>query len=1330
MTNYPFIMKKHLLLTLLFIILCLPGFARTIDEYALLQIGNTRGLSNSAVLSLYQDNEGFMWFGTYDGLNTYDGKTMEVYRTDMAVGKQLLNNSIYQVDGADEDCLWISTSTGINRFSVKQRRVMGSYEMFKDAFILYSNRKGNTWVMDREDVYYYNTLLRSFCKVHKKDRVFDKELSFVDDKGYLWLFSSDDNSVYRCHVNDFNKPDSSFSTIRTNIHQKKIEYTSCQNGILSFIDTDKDLFLFDITRNTKVYIRNVGELIRKYGKIKGIIPFYDDIIIAFGQNGLIKLDAATRYSESVIDRSIRIFSVYKDPVQDIIWVGTDGRGVMAYSKKHSLAMHLMFRDLQNKIIRQVRSIYTDPRGNLWFGTKGDGLAKVAEYATHEAGRFPLSSISIYFPGSKKQMADYDRELAEFQVFGIVPSRYMDGFWIGSAESPGLSYYDYRKDAVISVLGDTKVLQKVHRVYEENDSTLWLTTSGSGLCKVILAKTDDQITAKRVQQFLFKDAKKEINDFFPMIVEGDSVMWLGSRGMGLVKFNFKTEKYRVYLPGGKEKFSINDILSIYRKADVFYLGTVSGLVRLTFDAEGKPLVSCIGKEQGFLNDMIHGILEDENGFLWLSTNKGLVKYNPANNAFHTYYYSNGLQIGEFSDDAFYKCPYSGNLFFGGIDGLLYLEKDRMNEGEYHPNVRFRGLTLGMKSVNFYDYYDESTNTLCLEGVNRSFSVSFVAPDFVAGDNFEYSYKLEGDTETEWSAFTPDNIATFNTLYAGDYVLKVKYKKDIFDTEYAFYSLNIQILPPWYLSLWAYAVYSLMVVLLGIYAARLAKKYYRREKLIKKLMLHESRNAAMNSISGQFHETAGSFATIYRMCGQLRRFKSMPAEYYKILDVIHETVLSFAFKSEGVAEEHLTLDDYLPQEIAVFDDVDIKRLSDEIVHMLLYRGYDNLSNLKIEIPEGSVVALPQNALGYLLYYLYSESLQAKDSVSISATIAKQVLTLTLTLPDELVDKLVGITNESPHLPTVDTDFNAYLYKWLYVYAMKVMNARFSHKEREVSIDLPLQQKQILPPKQHTKTVLLLEDKVELSWLVNDILSDCYAVHCVHTVQDAFNYLRKNTPDVFLADTMIYLKEENKFIEYVQANKGLLMNTAFIPMLTWKAVFLLQKELNKLVDGFVVMPYNILFLKEIVNLAVSRRTTKEDAILVHVPGQKEKDIICDTAEQAKFAKQLLQVLDDHLDREDLGTAFIAEQMNISPRQYYRKFKEISGLSSTDFIRNYRIEKAAGLLLETDWPIQKVIGEVGIQSRSYFYKEFASRYGVTPKAYKTSMLGKEVTDDESLDE
>ena len=121
-----------------------------------------------------------------------------------------------------------------------------------------------------------------------------------------------------------------------------------------------------------------------------------------------------------------------------------------------------------------------------------------------------------------------------------------------------------------------MIQKVHQIYEENDSILWMTTSGTGLCRVLVKYLPDgTFEATHVKQFVFKEGKKDINDFFPMYVEGDSVMWLGSRGMGLIRFNFHTEAYKVYLLGGKDKFAINDILAICPDNNRLYLGTVSG-----------------------------------------------------------------------------------------------------------------------------------------------------------------------------------------------------------------------------------------------------------------------------------------------------------------------------------------------------------------------------------------------------------------------------------------------------------------------------------------------------------------------------------------------------------------------------------------------------------------------------------------------------------------------------------------------------------------------------------------------------------------------------------
>lgn len=1259
------LMKIHKLL-IVNLLLAIQSIAlHASDEYSLQKIDNNQGLSHSAVLSIFQDEWGLMWFGTYDGLDNYDGHTMEVYRTDETDQKQLLNNVIYDVDAADDHCLWISTNKGINRFSLKKRCVTETYEQFSSEYQLVSNRKGVTWVLDHGKLYWYDTEKGDFSEGYRVEKPFRENFSFVDDKDYLWLFSSQDNSICRYKAERTKEDEEvTYSMVRANIHPVQIEYAFYQNGILSLVDKQMDLYIFDIERNTKVYIRNIAKLVKEYGNIEGIVSFYDDIVIAFIQNGLVRLEAANQYRESFIDRNLRIFSIYEDPMQNTIWIGTDGRGVVACSKKKSMSTQLMFSQMQGKITRQVRSIYTDSLGNLWFGTKGDGLIRVEHYEDYADEGFSSAPISVYFPRDKKSLHNYERGSSEFQIFGITPSRYASRLWIGSAEKPGLSYYDYQRDAVIPLEGNTEALEKVHWLYEENDSTLWMTTSGNGVCKVVLGKEKNgTLTARRTRQFIFKlDDGREVSDFFPLWQDCDSLIWLGSRGRGLVKFNIRTETYTIYQPGQESKRSTNDILSIYRKNGKFYLGTVSGLVCMTLNEKGRAEFSCIGKEQGLLNDMIHGILEDEEGFLWLSTNKGLVKYNPENNVFHTYYYSNGLRIGEFSDDAFHKCRYTGKLFFGGINGLLYLEKTGVNEAEHYPELCFRKLTLGMETANFYDHYNEETHTLTLKGSSLSFSLSFVAPDFVDGNNFEYSYRLEGRKATEWSAFSPEPVAIFNELPYGDYTLRVQYKKDAFDSEYPSFPLHISILPPWYLTPWAYTAYFLVFMILLGYAVLLARKYFRRERLIRQLMKHET----------------------------------------------------------GVSwETDMSLDSYLPATLETGGETHLKELSDAVLHRLIEEGMDNLSDIHTDINEDLHVTLPSFALGYILHFLYARALRDKVSARLSASIEEGVLSLRWQVPDAYTEKLLSEKDEEIPAKTAEINFNLCLHRWLYEYALKAMKVSVTCEQGNgICYLFPVQEDTRWAEQANKKKLLLLENKIEIVWLVENMLSDIYTVQCVHTLKEAFDALRQDMPDVFLADTLIYLKEEQKFMEYVNANKGLLARTAVVLMLTWKAADLLHRRFMGLVDSFVVMPFSILFLREIVDMAVRRVSDDKNAILTTLSEPIPKEKASPSPEQTEFMEKLTAIVEENLDTEDLGASFLAEKMFLSPRQFYRKFKEINGISPTDFIKNYRLEKAAHLLTETNISITEVVSEVGIVSRSYFYKEFFYKFGMTPKEYRQLRL------------
>lgn len=196
-------------------------------------------------------------------------------------------------------------------------------------------------------------------------------------------------------------------------------------------------------------------------------------------------------------------------------------------------------------------------------------------------------------------------------------------------------------------------------------------------------------------------------------------------------------------------------------------------------------------------------------------------------------------------------------------------------------------------------------------------------------------------------------------------------------------------------------------------------------------------------------------------------------------------------------------------------------------------------------------------------------------------------------------------------------------------------------------------------------------------------------------------------------MYAEEESTFMEYVGKNRSALAKTAFIPLLTWKASSVIQRELIKWSDSYIVLPYDILFLKEDVHKAIyGKREAKQ--IYLEDLGELAGQIVCTTAEQADFIRKLLQVIEQNLEEEELGSTLIADRMAMSPRQFYRKFKEISPIAPSDLIKNYRMEKAARLLREEDLSIQDVIADVGISSRSYFYKEFARKFGMTPKDYR----------------
>ena len=807
-------------------------------------------------------------------------------------------------------------------------------------------------------------------------------------------------------------------------------------------------------------------------------------------------------------------------------------------------------------------------------------------------------------------------------------------------------------------------------------------------------------------------------FYPMLPEGDSILWLGSREKGLVRFDKRTEEYKVISLKEMLHKSVDDVLSLYRtKEGLLYVGTTSGLVCL--NSNGKQMkATYIGREQGLLNDMIHGVLEDENGLLWLGTNRGLIKYNPINGSSHAYFYSAGVQIGEFSDDAYYMCPYTQELFFGGIDGLLYLDKEVQAAPEFYPDILLRKLTVGHTQVvqGDGDYYTDNGKALQLKGTEVSFALSFVVPDFLSGEDIEYSYQLEG-YDKDWTSFSSINEASYTGVPAGDYIFKVRYKRDVFDTEYRHFSIPVYILSPWYRSVAAYFVYLVIFLLLLGYVIYLLRKNYLQERMMKTLMGTESCRKSETVYTNR--RMLEDFTLIYNYCDQLRAENLSYEQCLEKVSLIRETVMSALLNPDALFLEELK--QFFPDRFIVSARMSIQGVSQEVLRTLEEQGIDH-SSISSMIPEHLTFPVYKNALYSILYCCYLRITEMKGTHGVIVEMSEQdgcKMQLHFSSKDAtakalyeyLSDKASSVTEKNS-----DHVFTVHLLLGFVRSALERIHAVLRYDDDESGSRLTI----IFEPavltvagEQGKKTVLLLEDRDEMTWLISNFLADEYVVHQVKSVQLAFDEIRRSAPALLLVDMTMYANAESTFMEYVSRNRTLLSKTAFIPLLTWKVGSAIQRELILWSDSYIVLPYDILFLREVVHNAIyGKREAKQ--IYMEELGDLAGQIVCTTTEQADFIRKLLKVIEENLDKEELGSTLIADRMAMSSRQFYRKFKEISNTAPGDLIKSYRMEKAARLLLDEELSIQDVIMEVGISSRSYFYKEFTRRFGMTPKDYR----------------
>jgi signal transduction histidine kinase/CheY-like chemotaxis protein/ligand-binding sensor domain-containing protein/AraC-like DNA-binding protein len=1325
-------------LTLLFVLSCFYGQAiKTLQKPDILE------LSNNAILSMHQDQHGDMWFGTYDGLNLFNGKNTFVYRYDPDNRSSITGNIIQKITDADAGYLWVSSFIGLNRFSLKDRKVVASYMQYPESRLIAVDSLGNTLLVSLSDfVSYYSPESGEFQDIFLSGiNNSNVKTIFVDGHNRFQLLT-EAGLLRRIVINKDHLPLTLTFEEDVVLHNSDITNAFYDDGGLYYVDVAGDLFLYDCITKEKRFITNISEIKKVKGEVSQILSWESDLYISFKNNGLVRLNTSADHAVSVVYSGVGVFCLQKDKRQNILWLGTDGQGVQMYYNKQEMFGAIMLNQLPYQVLKPIRSIYTDEYGTLWFGTKGNGLFRIRDYAQWNANSEVRERVIHY---------TVDDGLSDNQVFCFSESRYADIFWIGT-EGPGLSYYSYDEDKIYTLNQQTiQPIRKVHSICEVNDSTLWIATAGDGLLEVTIKKNNQRFFVKNTEVYTFQRSGRDCNEFHSMIFDGDSILYIGSRGgYGVIKFNINNKK-SAFLPlGNSENSAVGDILSVHLSNDsVFYFGASSGLTKMSFFSDTDEDIEQFDRNDGIANDMIHGILEDDFGCLWLSTNKGLTKYNPRNSFFHNYY--SDLSVTEFSDDAYWRCLHTGRLFFGGINGLVWVEPDESLLVRYTPELRFWDLEIHGELYSLTGNPDK----IVLPAQKSTFTISFIATDYIYGSNYEYSYFLEGYSSS-WVELQKSNEVSFMNLPAGKYLLHVKYKNDVYDLDAIEFTIPLEILPPWYRSNLAILAYILFVFLFAGIAIRLLKRRILRQqeevaRRIKEEQKQKAYESKLNFFTNITHELFTPLTLIKGVSERLYTGIGNETEVRKHLDVLQDNVDNL----DELIQEIL---DFRKIEEAgvlqpVIKEIDISKLVR--LQSDLYLPVAQKDNIQIQL------VIPDN-----LYWHTDKSSFKKIFANLVSNAFKYVneggiVRITVGIENMHLVLKVYNTGQGIEASKIPEIFNRYrVFEHMGENKYMQMTARNGlglficqglvkslageidmvsevNQYAEVIVRLPLLDGNYKPedtsPNEviiHDKAltpsmkpasqsepekpvILVVDDNRDIVWFISKTLSGIYEIKEAYSAVDALDIISKLQPALIITDIIMPHMDGLAFIQEIKKNKF----TRHIPIIIVSAKTSDHEQaegLNTGADAYLTKPFSSIVLSSTVNRLITNK--KELKAYYYSPESafeySERQLI--HKDDKEFMDKMVKVIQDNIESEHLRPELLAEELGLNTRNLYRRVKKITSLTTSDFIKDYRFTYAAQLLVSTNLSVQEIIYKVGISNKSYFYREFFKKYQMTPKQYR----------------